>query len=197
MTLDLTGPVYGDANSSSSCPLGSLLGNGYFWLCVVSSSIFVIRSVPSRNSNGININNSSLTFLSTLLDIPTNCSGDLGKNALPFPQTSPVQLYHGLSSLESEVTLTYFLSAPLCYIYFLKGSIRRSFETQFRKIFFNSPNYLSSLYLKKYFSVAVDWANLFFLIFGFWDPLSSSIPISQTNMLDTKPDQLPSTLYFA
>lgn len=114
MTSDLTGHVCGEAESSSSC-LSRV--SAWEWppqLCLVFL-IFCYQVIPSRNSNGININNYSLGwfvspfFLSILLENSTNYSSDLGKNRWPFPITSPVQPYHGSSSLESEVTLTYSL----------------------------------------------------------------------------------------
>lgn len=56
----------------------SLPGNGHFLLGFFW--YFVVRSVLSSNSNGVNIGNYSLALLSVLPDNPTNCSSDLGQN---------------------------------------------------------------------------------------------------------------------
>lgn len=128
-------------------------------------------------------------FLSIFLDNPTKCSSDLGKNRWPFPKTSPAQSCRGSSSQGTDVTL---FPARQCF------SCPRGEKPSFGKpSLFKLPNYLRPLYLKRHFTVAVDWANLLFLTFGVWNSFSSFIPISQTNMLDVKPNQLPSTLYSA
>lgn len=125
----------------------------------------------------------SLAFLSILLEI-TNYSSDSGKKRWPVPKIS-------LCSPRVRDDANLLSPAQQCQIY-TKGD-KRTIKTYFRKtIFISSPRYLRPPNLKKYFSVAWDWAN--FLIFWFWDPFSSFIPVFQSNMLDIKPNQLPSTL---
>lgn len=87
------------------------------------------------------------------------------------------------------MTLDSFLQS---YAYILKGSIK-NFENQFRKtILVWIPQPLRSLCLKKYFFFSPSGLGKHILIFGFWDPLLSFLPISYTSLLPIKPNQLPS-----